>query len=385
MALESQPLSIANVVNGENGENGENGVSVVGTQAQYVLSNSGSLPPETGWVDQIPSAVAGMFMWTRLRNALSNGTFTDWVYTVNLIGRDAVIVSSVAPSNPVNGTLWQKPSDPKVLEWDGAEWITWGLSLDNIIVDNATIVNGRFQRLDGVEIYASIFGGEFEYIGGNIRPDIPANQLTKAGTMTLSGGELENDFIIKDTSTGNQLGRGKTILDPTRLVFDANIGTGYDKGFWVSYTIDGIQGYDYRNTDVSFGLDLNDMIRKRDFLITPASGFSVYASDDIPVAERHGRLVELSGAFKNNSIITAANQPFTVNAPLPQWARPRKVQRRILQGSGMSRFLIVVNTDGTITISRYGVSTTTDLPVGAWLNISMTYAGKDVIESGLPL
>lgn len=385
MALESQPLSIANVIDGKDGQNGQNGVSVIGTQAEYVLSNSGNTPPSSGWVDVVPSAVAGMFMWTRLRNALSDGTFTDWVYTVNLIGRDAVIVSSAAPSNPVVGTLWQKPSDPTVLEWTGSDWVTWGLSLDNIVVDNATIVNGRFQRLDGVEIYASIFGGDFQYVAGNVRPDIPANQVTKTGTMTLSGGELQNDYITTNTSTGEQVGYGRTILDPTRLVFDQNIGTGVDKGWYLAYTIDGIQGRDYRNTDVSIGLDVNDMIRKRNFVLTPASGFASYGQGQDPTAERHGRLVELSGAFKNNNIITSANQPFTVNSPLPVWARPRKTQRRRLQGSGMSGFLIEVNTDGTIVMSRYGVATTIDVPAGAWLNIGMTYSGQDVFESGISI
>lgn len=385
MALESQPLSIANVVDGGKGDKGDTGVSIVGVEASYAQTTQGTTPPSSGWQDTPPTPQVGMFMWTRMRNVLSDGSRTDYVYTVTLNGKNAIIQSETAPTNPTIGTLWQQPNEPTVLEWNGNAWVNWGISLDNIVAENATIVNGRFQRLDGVEIYASIFGGDFTYIGGNIRPDIPANQVKREGTMTLTGGELENDYAITNNSNGVSIGYGKTVLSPTALAFSENIGSGVNQGWYVNYTIDGIIGYDYRNTDVKFGLGINDMIRKRDYAIGAATGFAPYGEGQDPIAERHGRLVELSGAFRATSVISVASLPVTINQVLPTWARPRKVRRVVQHGSGMSKFLLIINPSGVMQLERYGTTSTVDIPIGGWINISAEYSGQDILETGFPL
>lgn len=378
MALESQPISIANV------ENGANGVSVTGIQVEYAQTDTAT-EPSTGWSTTKPNPTVGEWYWTRTRNTLSNGTFTPWVVTVSFIGRDAVIVSDTAPASPVKGALWQTTTDPTVLEWNGTAWVVWGISIDNIVADNVIAENGRFQRIDGVEIYASIFGGDFTYIGGNIRPDIPANQVKREGTMTLTGGELENNYSITNNSDAVSIGYGKTVLSPTSLAFSENIGTGVNQGWYVNYTIDGIIGYDYRNTDVKLGLGINDMIRKRDYAIGAASGFAPYGDGQDPIAERHGRLVELSGAFRATSVISGASLPVTINQVLPIWARPRKVRRVVQNGSGMSKFLLIINPSGIMQLERYGTTSTVDIPSGGWINISAEYSGQDILETGFPL
>lgn len=369
---------------GTNGTNGTNGVSVTGIQVEYAQTDTAT-EPSTGWSTTKPNPTVGKWYWTRTRNTLSNGTYTTWVVTVSFIGRDAVIVSDTAPASPVKGTLWQTTTDPTVLEWNGSAWVIWGISIDNIVADNVIAENGRFQRIDGVEIYASIFGGDFTYIGGNIRPDIPANQVKREGTMTLTGGELENNYSITNNSDGVSIGYGKTVLSPTTLAFSENIGTGVNQGWYVNYTIDGIIGYDYRNTDVKFGLGINDMIRKRDYAIGAASGFAPYGDGQDPIAERHGRLVELSGAFRATSVISGASLPVTINQVLPIWARPRKLKRVVQQGSGMSKFLLVINPSGVMQLERYGTTSPVDIPSGGWINISAEYSGQDILETGFPL
>ncbi|MFB5210719.1 hypothetical protein [Enterococcus casseliflavus] len=378
MPVVQDEISLVKVANGDDGR------GILGTPvATYAQSTSGTTPPTT-WSATRPNVPAGQYLWTRVVTTYTDNT-TSETQTPTLMGKEAIVISDTAPSNPSTGTLWQTPTDPNVQKWDGTKWVNWGISVNNIVADNVIAENGRFQRLDGVEIYASIFGGDFTYIGGNIRPDIPASQVKREGAMNLTGGELENDYTITNNSTDVSIGYGKTVLSPTALAFSENIGTGVNQGWYVNYTIDGIIGYDYRNTDVKFGLGINDMVRKRDYAIGAATGFAPYGSGQDPIAERHGRLVELSGAFRTTSVIAGASLPVTINEVLPSWARPRKIRRVVQHGSGMSKFLLTINPSGEMQLERYGTTSTVDIPSGGWINISAEYSGQDILETGFPL
>lgn len=378
MPVAQDEISLTKVTNGGDGR------GILGTPVStYAQSTSGTTPP-TSWSATRPNVPIGQYLWTRVVTTYTDNT-TSETQTPTLMGREAIVINSTAPSNPSTGTLWQTPTDPNIQKWNGTAWVNWGISVNNIVADNVIAENGRFQRLDGVEIYASIFGGDFTYIGGNIRPDIPANQVKREGKMTLTGGELENNYSITNNSDGVSIGYGKTVLSPTALAFSENIGSGVNQGWYVNYTIDGIIGYDYRNTDVKFGLGINDMIRKRDYAIGAATGFAPYGDGQDPIAERHGRLVELSGAFRATSVISGASLPVTINQILPPWARPRKVRRVVQNGSGMSKFLLTINPSGVMQLERYGTTSTVDIPSGGWINISVEYSGQDILETGFPL
>lgn len=182
MALTSKPISIANV------QNGTNGVSVVASEAEYTQSTSGTVQPTSGWSTDIPVAEVGKFMWTRTRNVLSNGDRTDYVYTVTLNGKEAVIISETAPSNPSVGTLWQKPSDTTktVLEWSGTAWVNWGISVDNIIAENITANDGKFEKITGLEVEGGVIRNPYQrtYNDGSTATGeivLADNQYTNSG------------------------------------------------------------------------------------------------------------------------------------------------------------------------------------------------------------
>lgn len=194
MALTSKPISIANVQNGTNGTNGQDGapgkdgVSVVASEAEYTQSTSGTVQPTSGWSTDIPVAEVGKFMWTRTRNVLSNGDRTDYVYTVTLNGKEAVIISETAPSNPSVGTLWQKPSDTTktVLEWSGTAWVNWGISVDNIIAENITANDGKFEKITGLEVEGGVIRNPYQrtYDDGSTATGeivLADNQYTNSG------------------------------------------------------------------------------------------------------------------------------------------------------------------------------------------------------------
>nr|DAJ35280.1 MAG TPA: tail protein [Caudoviricetes sp.] len=58
---------------GRDGVAGKDGVGIRATAVVYASSTSGTVPPTSGWVSQIPSVPAGQYLWTR----------TTWSYTDN--------------------------------------------------------------------------------------------------------------------------------------------------------------------------------------------------------------------------------------------------------------------------------------------------------------
>lgn len=182
-------------VNGTNGKDGTNGVSVIGSQIEYTLSSNGQTIPTTGWQSTLPVLTPGQYLWTRSRNALSNGTFTNWAYSVSLVGRDAILIQDVAPTNPTVGMLWQKPNDPTVLKWNGTAWIEWGIAAANIVADNLTVENGRFKKLEGTEIEGGIIRNPYVRLYND--------NTTARGTITLADSEYNNVGYIFNSTNGS--------------------------------------------------------------------------------------------------------------------------------------------------------------------------------------
>ena len=377
---------------GVNGQNGQDAPYVTAVQVQYAQSLDGVTPPTSGWVNDKPTRDMGYWQWQRVRDVFSNGTYGTWVATSVYYGRDAIIVSATEPNPKVDNMLWQKPSDPNVLMWNGSAWVQWGISIDNIVADNAVIKNGKFQRLDGVEVWASVFGSPYVSNAGDERDYIGNYALENRGTFTIDDGMITNRYTVHRKDTGEQIGQGRSYYNNLSLTFtesryNYNVSTSEPTHTWnLSYGIDGIQGVDSRSSYTGARMDINDMLHERTYdnqieLKADYEPYGTVANGQFPLAERHGRIVELFGAVKNTKVIPASGARTILNEPLPVWARPRSVVRRIQQGSGSNRFLLEIYPDGTISVARYGTGSYIDIPVGAWINIGCTYTGGDVFKS----
>lgn len=91
-----------------------------------------------------------------------------------------------------------------------------------------------------------------------------------------------------------------------------------------------------------------------------------------PTASKHGRVVNLAGAFKNVEA-RPDNSPFDIGK-VPAGCEPLKTQYILNQGTTQYKFLLTIRTDGTINASRYSATATnTAVPANAWLNINATY------------
>lgn len=58
---------------------------------------------------------------------------------------------------------------------------------------------------------------------------------------------------------------------------------------------------------------------------------------------------------------------------LPEEARPSKVFYQLCQGTGSNKWLLTVNTNGSVSFSRYGTTDVVSAEPGNWLPFNITY------------
>lgn len=91
-----------------------------------------------------------------------------------------------------------------------------------------------------------------------------------------------------------------------------------------------------------------------------------------PKAVKYGRMVNLCGAFKNINA-RPSNATF-VMGKVPIGCEPLYRQQIMQQGSSQYKFLLTIETDGTMKCSRYSTgASATAVANNAWLNINATY------------
>lgn len=357
---------------------GDPGISITGTEVQFVQTSS-MTEPTAGWSTTRPTPVPGQWLWTRTRNKFSNNTYSDWVAVPTLIGREAIVVSDTAPSNPSKGTLWQTPSDPNVKQWDGAKWIDWGIAPENIAADNLVVKDGRFDKLIGTELEGGIITNSFDYCNGEYVSG-SNDQLWRRGQTIIEKSEITTMWEDYNKTTGVKIKEGGVVHNSDGVIVFVNDPANYNQR--ASYTTSGIRLADSRGLGdlTSSFLTYNDLVTVNVTGINAASGWERYAATGIsaPTASRTARMVQLSGAFKPTNDIPGSADQVTMNSQLPLWARPKEEITLVQQGSGMNRYRLTITTDGYITMSRYGTTTYATAIKNAYLNISVAYAGADI-------
>lgn len=175
------------------GATGNTGKGVAAEEISYAISQDGITPPTSGWSGTRPTPKAGWYMWTRTRFKYTDNTYSAYFYLVAQQGKDAIIISDTAPTNPTKGTLWQDSSVvPQIIKvFDGTAWSMWGMPIDNLLATNILSENGVFKRLEGAEIVGS------EFINPYTRS---YNDGTFAqGTQRIGSAELYNSGVIKNS------------------------------------------------------------------------------------------------------------------------------------------------------------------------------------------
>ncbi|WP_312189436.1 hypothetical protein [Enterococcus sp.] len=298
-------------------------------------------------------------------------------------GREALVVSDTAPSNPSTGTLWQTPTGPNVQKWDGTKWVDWGIAPENIAADNLVVKDGRFEVIEGVKVKAGTIDGvsirgDGLYSDFDVNAD-PGGTNRITGRLSMAEGKFRNDYQYKDRS-GAVYRNGYMTLNNESLQmvdFDGDQTTTPSRVLSLDAFRLGMTDSQGRGGNLTF----QDLYSLGKTGLMPTSGYSQYSnsssSANYPCAVRVGRIVNLSGAFTNNSSIQSSATEVQMGV-LPIGFRPAQDQRFVVQGSSMNRFLLVITTDGKIMHARYGTDSYATISANAWLNISCVYAAADV-------
>lgn len=367
---------------GNQGKDGEDGISIIGVEVQYAQTTT-STEPTSGWSYTRPTPIPGQYLWTRTRNKFSDGTFGSWATFPTMIGRDAIVVSEIAPANPSIGTLWQKPSDPNVKKWNGTKWENWGIAPENIVADNLVVKDGRFEKLVGAELESGTITNSFDFWDGSLVPNTSA-QMWRRGKTTIKNAEVTTLWEDYNKSTGAKVKEGGVIHDSDGTSVYINDPSNFNQT--ASYRSSGILLRDSRvpsNVSGSF-LSYNDLLIYPATPIPAASGWSAYATSGAnqPMAVRYGRSVRLTGAFKNNTTLPNTNETYKIGT-LPVGLRPSTQEKWLAKGAGTTIFQITVDTNGDILVnyrlgwtgSTFGYLTNNS---GDIFNIAGGFAAADI-------
>lgn len=244
------------------------------------------------------------------------------------------------------------------------------LTADAIKVGTLTGMTINGGKITGAEILS-----EFDYQVAT------GSTVWRKGKLSMSGGYFRNDFQTYVKSTGEIQNNGFSQFSNEAMqfvVFSGSQTTKADRFLSInpySFTMTDSRGY-------GGNLTFQDLYNVGQTGLPAASGFTQYNSNsdsgNFPCARRMGRLVQLAGAFKNSNAINSTADPIKIGT-VPLWARPNQIVNVIAQGSVMNKFLLQINVNGDILMSRYGTGASYgQIGAGSWLNIACTYSAADV-------
>lgn len=102
------------------------------------------------------------------------------------------------------------------------------------------------------------------------------------------------------------------------------------------------------------------------------SDFKPYVTDVLPRYKRCGDIVYLEGEVSPSASITGSTNQYTI-CTLPEDCRPSRKVCQLCQGTGVNKWLLVVNTNGKVTFSRYGTNALANATTRVWLPFSVSF------------
>lgn len=193
--------------NGTDGIAGKDGVGIKTTAITYAGSTSGTTAPASGWTSTVPTVAAGSYLWTKTVWAYTDKT-SETGYSVARMGlkgdkgdpgikgsdgTSGIIVSSVAPTSPQTGQLWQDTSTTPQLvkKWTGTSWVIWELYAQNLKADSLETVSaiiGKLSNAYTVDYGAGVHTGTVTIENGmKIVDDVGTSRTTTDFTSQSSG------------------------------------------------------------------------------------------------------------------------------------------------------------------------------------------------------
>lgn len=377
---------------GSTGATGASGNGIKSTTINFASSTSGTTAPSSGWSTSIPTVAAGSFLWTRTVLTFTDNT-TNTSYTVAKQGEKGdptgIISQSTVPTNPYVGMLWQNTGASGYIigatyQWNGSKFNLYIFTADNIVATTlsaitANLGNVTAGNISGVTINGSKFVNEFSY-----QPYPNNASLWCFGTTTIENGRWNTEYRQEgNKGIGIVDHTGTAILDPTGVQFSQTmVASNGENSFAKFNALELTMNYGGRGGTLTY----NDLYSLPKTEIPAASGWSPYSTSssntNYPAATRTGRTVQLTGAFKNNSLLSNANTSYVIGI-LPVGFRPSAACKYPQKSNGDVIFMVTVNINGEIAIdyrlgwsgSAYGFVSSA---AGSIFNIAGTFAAADI-------
>lgn len=129
------------------------------------------------------------------------------------------------------------------------------------------------------------------------------------------------------------------------------------------------------NDAYALASDVNNKLNGEWHPLTVDGAFKVRNDDDSlkPVYKVTGNVVTVCGVVSNLAEMASTSSGYVFASGIPEAYRPKMDHHYVCQGSGMNRWQCSVKTDGTLMMSRYGITEQGTIPANAWLPFSCTY------------
>lgn len=108
--------------------------------------------------------------------------------------------------------------------------------------------------------------------------------------------------------------------------------------------------------------------------LTIDAAFNPYSDNTAPRYKVNGNLVTVMGAVSPKTAYTSSATKVTCASGIPEALRPDTPLTFVCQGSGLNSWACGIETNGTVTVSRYGITENVSVPTSAWLIFNCTYS-----------
>ena len=377
-----------------------------------------------GTVTQISNAnlndivESGVFMGSTMTNAPDTG----WWYIQNMVHNANYVTQVAYRLNNADQRIRIRIKNNGT--WQA--WQTFMLSTDNAPTATRLATPRTISLTGGVTGSTTFDGSGNASIAATVAGNAPsATRLATPRTISLTGGATgsvsfdgSNNVSLATTLSGNaptatRLATPRTISltggvtgsttfdgsgnasiaatiagnapSATRLATARKIaGVDFDGTRDISISAGNVGAYSKTEVDTKIN---NFKTSLPGIVPTFSSGFMNYntnpTSTNYCYVERINGMVGLYGAITNQSVLNVGDGNLLI-ARIPSGYRPRRRVTETMPGSSGAIFNLYIDSDGSVTISRYrGSSSTTGLaniqaPVGAWLVTNAMWVGEDI-------
>lgn len=287
----------------------------------------------------------------------------DMMYSKNGIEKYGFICA------PVADTTWDDVTDPTNLFQKAYSFLSgsrWNVS-DTITVK---AINSDKDPFTG-ETYFQLFK-IYRYINIISKPH-RINDSYKLTKIEIDLQNPQNTIItlgnskrgMTDISASNKKASSESISNISKSVDTSNLGLQKQ----INVAIEEIAALDQTINNIANSLSNEWTALNLDETFAPHNGLE----ENLPMYKTAGNVVEVKGCVSPVAGLAPSTEKIVFAGGIPEALRPSSVRSFICQGSGMNRWLLTVETDGSLTISKYGASECVAVPTTEELLFNGTY------------